>query len=76
MLNVWSAFQRLLPQNPVQVGTVRSIDSNAVTSTVELLGGGLLTVRGTGVPVDAKAFIKAGVIESQAPDLPTIEQEI
>lgn len=74
--NLWSAFQKLLPQSPLQIGTVQSIDDAAGTSMVELLGGGILTVRGTDVTVGSKAFTRAGIVEGQAPNLPFIEQEI
>lgn len=74
--NVWAAFQRLIPQSSLQVGTVLAVDAAAGTSTIELLGGGTLTVRGKDVSVGGRVFARAGVIEGQAPALPMIEQEI
>lgn len=74
--NLWAAFQRLIPQSSLQIGTVLAIDAAAGTSTIELLGGGTLTVRGTDVSVGGRVFARAGVIEGQAPALPLIEQEI
>lgn len=74
--NLWGAFSALLPKSPLLIGTVQSIDVDLGTSFVELPGGGLLTVRGTNVEVGKKAFVRAGLIEGQAPDLEVVEIEI
>lgn len=81
-------FQRLrnlLPQPQVLVGTVVEIHDDD-TSTVRIPGppsqtdyagnvstGSLIRPRGTTVPVGQKAFVRAGVIETQAPDGDPIE---
>ncbi len=76
-------FQRLrglLPQPPVIVGTVLAHHDDD-TSTVLIPGAGqvsygggiavgsLIRPRGKTVPVGKKAFVRAGVIETQAPDV-------
>lgn len=80
MSNVFDRLRSLLPLPPVLVGTVREINADD-TSTVEIptgvalreyaenvAAGALIRVRGTTVPIGSRAFIRAGVIESQAPD--------
>lgn len=66
--NVWARFQRLLPYDPLKIGTVQANHADG-TVTVELVGGGEQRVRGdtpTGTPV----YVRAGRIEDEAPDLP------
>ena len=67
MTNLFRAFLDLLPDRPLQVGTVLSI-SNEI-ATVELPGGGLVQARGT-ASVGQRVFVRDGVIEGLAPDLP------
>lgn len=68
--NAFRALRELLPDAPLQVVTVVSVNSGRGYSVVQWPGGGLSNVRGTGVAVDARAFVRDGVIEGQAPDLP------
>jgi F0F1-type ATP synthase epsilon subunit len=75
MANLWVQFQQLLRSDPIQVGTVISLNGDG-TSTVQLIGGGLLRVQGQGVAVDAKAFIQSGKIQGEAPDLPAYDIEV
>ncbi len=74
MRNLFKAFEELLPGSPLQVGTVQSLSAHV--ATVLLPGGGVLTARG-GSPelLGRKVFVRDGVIEGLAPDLPieTIE---
>lgn len=79
MSNLFQRLRDLVPQPPVLVGTVLAHHADD-TSTVEIPGalpitgagpvstGSLIRPRGTTVPVGAKAFIRAGVIETRAPD--------
>ena len=67
MTNIYRAFLNLLPARPLQVGTVLSI-AGAVAA-VELPGGGRLQVRGQAT-VGQRVFVRDGVIEGAAPDLP------
>ncbi len=77
--NLFKRLQALLPSSPLIVGRVVAHNSDD-TSTVELPGGqvasafdGLLQsgnriiARGRSVPVGENAFIRDGVIQSQAP---------
>lgn len=84
-------FQRLrdlLPLPPVLVGIVREHHDDD-TSTVEIPGelditgyagnvatGSLIRPRGRTVPVGKKAFVRSGVIETQAPDDDAIDLPI
>lgn len=72
--NIWRRFQDLLPEDPLLIGEVLAHNTDG-TSTVELIGGGTLRVRGQSVAIGKNAFIRGGVIEGEAPDLPgqTIE---
>jgi hypothetical protein len=85
MTNLFRRLQALLPAPPVLVGRVGAHNSDD-TSTVVLPGGqaaaaydGLLQsgstlrVRGTQVPVGQNAFVRDGVVESQAPDVEPVD---
>ena len=67
MRNVYRTFLDLLPARPLQVGTVLDVDGDM--ATVQLPGGGLLSARGTGW-IGTKVFVRDGLIEGDAPDLP------
>jgi len=67
MRNPYAALLALLPNSPLQIGTVLDI-SNGV-ATIQLDGGGLTTARGDATTGD-KVFFRDGAIEGTAPDLP------
>jgi hypothetical protein len=67
MRNAYKLLRDLLPQTPLQVGTVLSV-SNGV-AIVELPGGGRATARGEAL-VGARVFLRDAVIEGPAPNLP------
>ena len=67
MSNVYQAFLALLPARPLQVGTVLSVAAGI--ATVELPGGGRLQARGQAT-ADQRVFVRDGVIEGVAPNLP------
>ncbi len=46
------------------------------TSTLELPGGGSLRARGQGVAVGLKAFVQAGEVKGEAPDLQDVTVEV
>lgn len=84
--NAFLRIRNLLPQPPVLVGRVVAHHATDDTSTIELPTGqavvdyaaGLKTgtqfeARGQGVAVGRNAFIRAGVVESEAPDVPVSE---
>lgn len=67
MANIFRAFLGLLPARPLQVGTVLAVDGGL--ATVELPGGGRLQARGQAT-ADQRVFVRDGVIEGVAPNLP------
>lgn len=82
-------LRSLVPLPQVLVGEVIEIHTEDDTSTVRIPGpstlteyasnvatGSLVRVRGTGVAVGSRAFIRAGVVESQAPDGEIIRIEV
>lgn len=73
MPNLYAVFRALIPADPLLVAQVVSTDGS--TSTVQLPGGSVLTVRGS-QPVGTAVFVRSGVIESEAPALPTYTAEI
>jgi len=73
--DIWAKFQALLPTSTELVGTVTAIHTNG-TCSVELPGGGGLRVDGTGVAEGKKAFIKDGIIQREAPNLPYYDLEV
>jgi hypothetical protein len=67
MRNVYRTFLDLLPGRPLQVGTVLAMSGEV--ATVELPGGGILQARGQAT-VSQRVFVRDGVIEGAAPNLP------
>lgn len=67
MHNLYQQFRALLPHVPLQVGTVAAGASGVVT--VQLPGGGWLNARGQ-ADVGQNVFVRDGVIEGFAPNLP------
>lgn len=65
--NPWKALQGLLAAPPLQAGVVLSIDEGL--ATIELPGGGLVQARGP-AEVGLTVFVRGGVIEGDATDLP------
>jgi hypothetical protein len=69
MHNVYEQFRQLLPDAPLQVGTV--IEVGAGVLSVQLPGGGTVRARGgSSELVGQGVFVRNDVIEGLAPDLP------
>ncbi len=66
MHNVYEQFRQLLPDAPLQVGTV--IEVGAGVLSVQLPGGGTIRVRGSAV-IGERVFVRDGVLEAVAPNL-------
>lgn len=66
MHNLYEQFRRLIPDPPLQAGTVVSVGSGVVT--VELPGGGLIRARGDAL-VGQKVFVRDDAVEGIAPSL-------
>lgn len=66
MHNLYEQFRRLMPEPPLQAGTVIGVGSGVVT--VALPGGGLLKARGT-ANVGQKVFVRDDAVEGIAPSL-------
>lgn len=67
MRNVYQTFLDLLPARPLQVGTVTQVAGDL--ATVQLPGGGIVQARGQ-ASAGQRVFVRDGVIEGAAPDLP------
>lgn len=67
MHNLYEQFRRLVPDPPVQAGTVVDLGSGAVT--VALPGGGLIKARGNAA-LGQQVFVRDDAIEGNAPTLP------
>lgn len=72
--NVWAQFARLLPQDPLLVGTVAAVHGDGTVS-VTLVGGGTRRVRGTAT-AGQSVYIRSGRIDGPAPGLPSYDIEI
>lgn len=68
-MNLYRALRELLPEAPLYVATVVSVQSSEGTSTVEWPGGDQQRVRGTTVAQGLRAFVRDGVVEGAAPSL-------
>ena len=66
-MNPYKRLLTLLPQYPVQVGTVASI-TNGV-ARIEMPGGGFDSARGTAT-VGQRVYFRDGQIQGVAPTLP------
>ncbi len=66
MHNLYEQFRQLMPDPPLQAGTVIGIGSGVVT--VALPGGGLLKARGN-AHVGQKVFVRDDAVEGIAPSL-------
>lgn len=66
MRNLYEQFRQLIPQPPLQAGTVIDVGSGVVT--VALPGGGLIRARGNAA-VGQKVFVRDDVVEGIAPSL-------
>ena len=73
--DLWNRFKSLLPSSPVLVGTVTTLHGNG-TCTVTMPGGGTVRVVGESVATGKKVFIKDGIVQGEAPDLPYYELEV
>lgn len=67
MRNPYKLLRDLIPQPPVQVGTVLSIFNGV--AVIQLPGGGRASARGVAT-VGARVFFRDSAIESAAPNLP------
>lgn len=74
MNNLFIELRNLLPQPPLLVATVLAVHTS--DSTVQFPGGGIQRVRGTGVAADLQVFVRNGVIEGEAPELPYVEIDV
>lgn len=68
MSNPYKLLKSLLPDPPLQVGTVTAVDGSTVT--VQLPDGGTLQARAQiDLQVNDKVFVRDGVVEGEAPAL-------
>lgn len=66
MRNLYEQFRQLIPEPPLQAGTVIDVGSGVVA--VALPGGGLIRARGNAA-VGQKVFVRNDVVEGIAPSL-------
>ena len=69
MANLWKSFESLLPKQRYLIGIVDSVDETFMVTTVILLSGESLTVKGTNVSAGNSCLIKDGVIIQEIPNL-------
>lgn len=72
--NQWARFRRLLPGDPLLMGTVEQQHLDG-TATVLLVGGGSVRVRGEAA-AESAVYIRSGRIEGPAPSLSQVEIEV
>jgi hypothetical protein len=70
MSNLFTRFKKLLPQQPLRVGTVLTVDNGV--ATIQEPNGATAQARGD-VSVGDHVYFQAGAIQGSAPDLPTSE---
>lgn len=75
--NLYKRLLSLLPDDPVQSGTVSLAYSDGTALVTLDGGGGQLRVRNPlGMAAAQKVYVKAGEITGQAPDLPYVLIEV
>lgn len=67
MQNLYEQFRQLIPDPPLQVGTVIEVGAGVVT--VLLPGGGRIKARGSG-EIGQRLFVRNDLVEGVAPSLP------
>ena len=75
MSNLYRALRELLPESPLLVATVVSVNPDG-TSTIEYPGGNRQRVRGTDAAAGTKVFVRNGIIEGAAPALTALTIEV
>jgi hypothetical protein len=65
--NLYEQFRQLIPDAPLQTGTVTSVGAGGIT--VALPGGGVVKARGQ-ASVGQRVFVRDNTIEGIAPNLP------
>lgn len=73
MANLYTRLVALMPRDPLLTGVVAATDG--ARSTLNLVGGGTLIVRGS-AQVGSTVYHRAGVIEGQADTMPGGEIEV
>lgn len=66
MHNLYEQFRQLIPDPPLQVGTVVAVGSGVVT--VAMPGGGLIKARGS-ASIGQNVFVRDDTVEGLAPAL-------
>jgi hypothetical protein len=73
MRNPYKVLLGLLPQKPLLVGDVVSIADGV--AIIQLVDGAIVTARGNATAGE-HVFVRDGLIEGSAPDLPTYVVEV
>lgn len=72
-LNLYARWREMFAAGPLQVGEVIAYDAGV--ATIELPGGGVLRAHGEAA-LGAKVYVRDGVIQGPAPDLPLDSGEV
>jgi len=71
--NLYKRLRNILPEPRLLIGTVLSVDTTS--ARVELPDGSIVHARGEAA-VGEKVYLRSGVIEGPAPDLPVVVIDI
>lgn len=71
--NNWKRLQNLIAGPQLDAGEVLEVRADGVT--LQLRSGALITARGQ-AQVGDHVYVRGGVIEGPAPDLPGVDQEV
>lgn len=74
--NLYRALRELMPDAPLQVATVASVNTAVGTSVIVWPGGQQQTARGSSVAAGSLAFVRDGLIEGAAPALEFLMIEV
>ena len=76
-INLFLRFRALQSEPPVLTGQIVSDVGDGVVRVQMTSGGGVLQAQNpTGLPVNARVYVKGDAITGEAPDLPVVRIEI
>lgn len=74
--DLWVRFKNLMPEAPLEIGTIAAAYAGGVYLINKLGGGQLRVVSSSGHSIGQRVFVRGSETTGAAPDLPQVEIEI
>ena len=75
-MNIWQQFKALNPEPARALGVIMAVNAGGGSYTVTLVGGGSVEAVGSGYVLGNRVYVRGGVIEAVAPNLPSFSSVI